>query len=264
MSFYKNIFAFMLAGIATCCVAQAAHADDLLQKITAAHVIRVAVPSDYAPYGFVGPDMQPIGIDIDTAKLVAAKLGVQLQLVPVTAPTRVAYLQTGKADITISSLGKTPEREKVIDFSIAYAPFFDAVYGHKALTITSYNDMAGKTVSVTRGSMQDQELSDKAPGAIVQRFEDNNSTIQAFLSGQTQMMAIGTTVAAAIAKQHPGVDLGLKEVLSNSPCYIGVPKGNAALVSKLNDIIRTAKTDGTINAISMKWLGTPPGDLPEQ
>ncbi|MGI4859326.1 MAG: transporter substrate-binding domain-containing protein, partial [Janthinobacterium lividum] len=202
--------------------------------------------------------------DIDTAKLVASKLGVRLQLITVTAPTRVAYLQTGKADITISSLGKTAEREKVIDFTIAYAPFFDAVYGGKALAIKSFDDMSGKTVSVTRGSMQDQEISDKAPGAIIQRFEDNNATVQAFLSRQTQMMAIGTTVAAAMEKQHPGIDLSLKEVLSNSPCSIGVPKGNGDLVARLNDIIRTAKADGTINAISMKWLGTPPGALPEK
>jgi polar amino acid transport system substrate-binding protein len=240
-----------------------AYADNAVQRIQAAKVIRVAVPTDYAPYGSVGSDMQPVGIDIDTANLVASKLGVKLQLVPVTAPTRVAYLQTGKADITISSLGKTPEREKVIDYTIAYAPFFDAVYGHTALPVKSFGDMSGKTVSVTRGSMQDQEISTKAPGALIQRFEDNNSTIQAFLSGQTQMMAVGTTVAAAMQKQHPGLDLNLKEVLSNSPCYIGVPKGEQDLVAKLNEIIRQAKADGTINKIAMKWLGTPAGDLPE-
>lgn len=240
-----------------------AHADNAVERIQAAKVIRVAVPTDYAPYGSVGPDMQPMGIDIDTANLVANKLGVKLQLIPVTAPTRVAYLQTGKADITISSLGKTPEREKIIDYTIAYAPFFDAVYGHTALSVKNFGDMTGKTVSVTRGSMQDEEISTKAPGAVIRRFEDNNSTIQAFLSGQTQMMAVGTTVAAVMQKQHPGLDLNLKEILSNSPCYIGVPKGEQDLVDKLNQIIREAKADGTIDKIAMKWLGTPAGNLPE-
>lgn len=243
--------------------APAAHAGTVLQHIASSKTIRVAVPNDYAPYGFVGADMQAQGIDIDTARLIARKLGVTLQLVPVTAPTRVAYLQTGKADITISSLGKTPEREKVIDYTIAYAPFFDAVFGRKTLPVKSFADMTGKTIAVTRGSMQDQELSDKAPGAVIHRYEDNNTTVQSFLSGQTQMMAIGTTVAAAMQRQHPGMDVDLKAVLSNSPCYIGVPKGNPDLVAKLNDILRAAKADGTIGAISVKWLGSPPGDLPE-
>lgn len=247
----------LLAGI------EGAHAGDVLQRIESSKEIRVAVPTDYAPYGFVGPDMEPVGIDIDTARLVAQKLGVKLVLVPVTAPTRVPYLQTGKADITISSLGKTPEREKVIDYSIAYAPFYDAVFGKNELPVKNFVDMAGKTVSVTRGSMQDEEITTMAPGAVIRRFEDNNSTIQAFLSDQTQMMAVGTTVVATMKKAHPNVDVGLKAILSNSPCFIGVPKGEPELVAKLNQIIRAAKADGTINSISMKWLGAPAPNLPE-
>ncbi|WP_347558838.1 transporter substrate-binding domain-containing protein [Robbsia sp. KACC 23696] len=245
------------------CTSFAAHADGLLEKIEKSHVIHIAVPTDYAPYGFVGPDMQPQGIDIDSARLIAQKLGVKLDLVPVTSPNRVAYLQTGKADITISSLGKTAERSKVIDYSIAYAPFFDAVFGKKDLAVSNFDDLNGKTISATKASMQDQEISDRAPKALIQRYDDNSATIQSFLSGQVQMMAIGTTVAAAIKKDHPNVDIALKVVLSNSPCYIGVPKGNPDLVNKLNEIIRAAKADGTIKAISMKWLGTGPGDLPE-
>ena len=75
--------------------------------------------------------MQPRGMDIDIANLIGEKLGVKVELVPVTAFNRVAFLQSGKTDLTISSLGKTEERAKVIDFSIAYSPFFDAVFGKK-------------------------------------------------------------------------------------------------------------------------------------
>lgn len=121
-----------------------------------------------------------------------------------TAPNRVAYLQSGKADFTISSLGKTAEREKVIDYSIAYSPFFDAVFGKKALAVKSMADLAGHSVSVTRGSMQDKELTDMAPQAITKRFEDNNSTIAAFMSGQTEMAAVGTTVVSALTQKNPG------------------------------------------------------------
>ncbi|MDR9753583.1 transporter substrate-binding domain-containing protein [Pseudomonas sp. SZMC_28357] len=251
------------AGLCALLSVTGAHAGEALDNILNNKQIRIAVPVDYPPYGYVGPDMAPRGLDIDVAKLMADKLGVKLQLVPVTAPNRVAYLQSGKADFTISSLGKTAEREKVIDYSIAYSPFFDAVFGAKALQAKTMADLAGKSVSVTRGSMQDKELTDMAPQAIAKRFEDNNSTISAFLSGQTQLVAIGTTVAAALKEKNPALDIELKVVLSNSPNYIGMVKDQPELRAKVNDIIRTAKADGTLDAISQKWLGAPAGDLPE-
>jgi polar amino acid transport system substrate-binding protein len=53
---------------------------------------------------------------------------VKVELVPVTSANRIPYLQTKKADLVISTLGKNPEREKVIDFTAAYSPFFQAVF----------------------------------------------------------------------------------------------------------------------------------------
>jgi polar amino acid transport system substrate-binding protein len=236
---------------------------DALDDIVARKTIRVAVPTDYPPFGSVGADMQPRGMDIDIANLIGEKLGVKVELVPVTAPNRVAFLQSGKTDLTISSLGKTEERAKVIDFSIAYSPFFDAVFGKKEPPVKEYADLSGKIISVTRGSMQDKELADLAPKAVVQRFEDNNSTIAAFLSGQVGMFASGTPVAAAIKRRNPNLDLELKIVLANSPCYVGVVKGETRLLEKVNGIIREAKASGKIDELSVKWLGAPAGDLPE-
>jgi len=107
--------------------AQAANAD-ALDAITKRGTLRVAVPEDYPPFGAVGPDMQPQGYDIDMAALLAKSMKVKLQLVPVNSANRIPYLQTDKVDLVISSLGKTPEREKVIDFSQAYAPYFQGVF----------------------------------------------------------------------------------------------------------------------------------------
>ena len=239
------------------------YANDGLAKILERKVLRVAVPSDYPPYGFVGSDMAPKGIDIDMAGLIAKKLGVKLELVPVTAPNRVPYLQTGKADLTISSLGKTPEREKVIDYSIAYVPFYDAIYGRVDIQAKTFAELNGKTISVTRGSMQDEELQRLAPGAIVQRFEDNNATLAAFLSGQTQMFATGTAVAGAVMQKNPNIKMDLKVILANAPCYVGIPKGELQLRDKVNQIIKEAKKDGTLDRIAQQWLGTPAGELPE-
>ena len=97
----------------------------------AAKVIKVAVPQDFAPFGSAGLDLKPQGYDIDMANLIGKALGVKVELIPVTSANRIPYLQTHKADIVISSLGKNAEREKVIDFSDAYAPFFSGVFGTK-------------------------------------------------------------------------------------------------------------------------------------
>jgi len=239
------------------------NAASLLDTIMERNELRVAIPIDYPPYGFVGRTMEPEGIDIEVAKLIAENMGVEIKLIPVTGPNRIPSLQTGKADLTISSLGKNAERAKVIDYSIAYAPFFDGVYGSSKEDVTNFDDLAGREVGVTRGSMEDDALTIKSPKAILKRFEDNNSTISGFLSGQISFMAIGTPVAGIIKERNPDIDLEMKVLLSNSPCYVGLPKGEKELVAKVNSILRAAKADGTIDALSKEWLGGPAGDLPE-
>jgi polar amino acid transport system substrate-binding protein len=167
--------------------ATGAQAQTALDDVMKAKKITIAIPTDFPPYGFVGTDLKPQGLDIDMANYIAAKLGVAIELAPVTSANRIAYLQTKKAELVISTLGKNAEREKVIDFTAAYSPFFQAVFAAKALAIKSFADLAGKSVGVTRGAIEDQELTKLAPaGADIKRFEDNNATVSAFVSGQTQ------------------------------------------------------------------------------
>jgi len=77
------------------------------------------------------------------------------------------------------------------------------------------------------------------------------------------MAAVGTTVVSALTQRNPALDMELKVVLSNSPNYIGMNKDEPELRDKVNQIIRDAKADGTLDGISKKWLGQPMGDLPE-
>jgi polar amino acid transport system substrate-binding protein len=229
---------------------------DALQDILKTGTVRIAVPQDFPPFGSVGPDLKPLGYDIDTAKLVAARLGVAVELVPVTSANRIAYLQTGKVDLVISSMGKNAEREKVIDFSDAYAPFFNGVFGPAGIKANNPGDLDGKTIGVTRGAVEDIELSKVAPpGATIKRYEDNNGTISAFLSGQVQLIATGNVVAAAILAKNPPKKPETKFLIKNSPCFIGFNKNEPALKARIDTILADAKKDGSLNAISRKWLG---------
>ena len=201
--------------------------------------------------------MQPVGYDIDTARLIAKSLGVKVKLVPVTSTNRIPYLTTGKVDLVISSLGKNAEREKAIDFSVPYAPFFNGVFGPADLKVATAEDLTGKTIAVTRGAVEDMELTKIAPASTeIRRFEDNSSTIAAYLSGQVQMVATGNVVAASINGQNPAKLLGVKFLIKNSPCYIGLNKNEPELQKAVDDIIIQAKKDGQLEAIARTWLHT--------
>jgi len=262
MKYSKRQFASILAAAALFSV-NAAHAQNALDNVLKAKTIKIAVPTDYPPYGSVDKNMTPQGLDVEMAQLIASKLGVKVELVPVTSANRIPYLQTRKADLVISTLGKNAEREKVIDFSAAYAPFFQAVYASKNLNIKSFADMGGKSVAVTRGAMEDQELAKVAPSNVdYKRFEDNNATIAAFVAGQTQTIATSAAVAGDMMQKNPQLGAEYKLLLKDSPCFIGIAKGEDALKTKVNDIIAGAKKDGTLDTMAKKWLGRPAGDLP--
>ena len=200
MNAWKQLSGILLLGLSVIGVAKADQLDDIQQQ----GVLKVAVPQDFPPFGSVGADMQPHGYDIDMAGYLAQKLNVKLELVPVTSANRIPYLQTKKVDLVISSLGKNPEREKVIDFSNAYAPFFLGVFGADAVAVTKADELAEKTIGVTRGAVEDMELSKIAPASTtVKRFEDNNTTLSAYLSGQVDLIATGNIVVGEIASRMP-------------------------------------------------------------
>ncbi len=257
MKFRFFSIATVMCGLATLVGATLARAD-ALDDLLKAGVIRIAVPVDYPPFGSAGADMQPKGLDIDMANFIGKELGVRTELVGVSSANRIPYLQSRKVDLVISTLGKTPERDKVIDFSTPYAPFFMGVFGAKTETVGKPEDLAGKTIGATRGALEEQELSKMAPAsATIKRFEDNNATVAAYVSGQVDIFASGNAVAAVIAERYGDRAPNLKFVIKNSPCYVGLNKDEPRLLQKVNEIIARARASGETAALSEKWLKAP-------
>ncbi|KZB55649.1 MULTISPECIES: transporter substrate-binding domain-containing protein [Thalassospira] len=251
-----------IAAIAMIAAPLAGASAGALDTIKEAGVLKVAVPQDFPPFGTVGADMQPKGYDIDMAALIADDLGVKLELVPVASSNRIPYLTTGKVDLVISSLGKNPDREKVIDFTDPYAPFYNGVFGPADIAVKGAEDLAGHSVGVTRGAIEDLELTKIAPADLeIKRYEDNNGTISAFLSGQVDLIATGNVTAAAIIERNPPRKPEPKFLIKNSPCYVGLNKEEDAFKARVNEIIAASIADGRLNAIAEKWLGIP---LPEK
>ena len=259
----STVAALATALLAPLVAPMSAQAQTALDDVMARKLINIAIPTDFPPYGFVSTDLKPQGLDIDMANHIGAKLGVKVELVVVTSANRIAYLQTKKADLVISTLGKNAEREKVIDFTAAYSPFFQAVFAAKGVAIKGAADLAGKSVGVTRGAIEVLELTKIAPAsADVKRFEDNNATVSAFVSGQVQAIATGASVAGNMMARNPALGTEYKFVLKDSPNFIGVNKGEDKLRLKVNEIIAAAKASGDLYNMAQKWLGRPAGDLP--
>ncbi len=258
----KRNITFALAATALL-AASGVQAQTALADVMRTKVLKVAIQTDSAPYGYVGTDLKPIGLDIDMANYIGKKMGVAVELVPVVSASRIPALQTKKADLVIATLGKNAEREKVIDFTAAYSPFFQAVFGPKNLSVKSFADLAGKSVGVTRGAMEDQELGKVAPASVdTKRFEDNNATIAAFISGQVQFVALGSSVAGNMMVKNPQLSSEYKLLLKDSPNFIGVGKGEDKLKTRVNEILAEAKKSGELDVMAKKWLGRPAGDLP--
>jgi polar amino acid transport system substrate-binding protein len=253
----RMVLVIALIGVPSAAIAE----NDALDHITQTGKVKVAVPDNFPPFGDLGPDGKLQGYDIDTAALITDALGVELELIPVSSTDRLPYLMSGKADLLISSLGQDAAREKVIDFSIAYAPFFSAIFGAEHLAVAKPEDLAGKSIAVTRATKEDSALTMLAPKtATVKRYDDNGATEIAYLSGQAELIATANITAAEILAKSPLKKTAIKFVLQNSPCHIGIPKGEPRLLGRVNQIIAAARNDGSLNKISERWLKAPLGD----
>jgi polar amino acid transport system substrate-binding protein len=155
------------------------------------------------------------------------------------------------------SVGVSDERKKVVDFTAPYAPYSIDVMGPKALVVKTPADLAGKSVAVNRGTLEDTSLTEAAPkDTDIQRFNDYN-VISAFLSGQVQLMVVGNDVGASVLAKHPDIEPESKFQLLNSPSAMAINKGEDRLLAKLDETLASMKKDGTLDAISKKWLFIP-------
>ncbi len=241
-------------------LATLARADELAD-IAKAGVLKVGIFEDFPPFASAGTDLKSQGYDIDVINALAKSLGVKAELVGITGQNRIAFLTEHKVNLLVS-VGKSAEREKVIAFCDAYAPYFIAVWGPKALAVATAADLKGKTVAVNRGTLEDTSVTEAAPaGTDIQRFNDYNGVISAFLAGQVQLIVVGNDVGASVLAKHAANEPERKFDLLDSPSNIALNKGEAALQAKVNEVIAGMKKDGSLNEISKKWLMLP---LPEK
>jgi polar amino acid transport system substrate-binding protein len=236
---------------------------DALDDIVEAGVVRIAVPQDLPPFGVRRDDGTLEGYDVEVAGLIARDLGVRLELVPVTSVNRVAALLTNQADLVVANLGISPERARAIAFSSPYAPFFLGVFGAPEVAVQAPADLAGRKVAVTRDTLEDRELTARAPaGTEILRFEDNAATLEAFRAGQAELVATGNVVVADLARAHPGQKIERKLTMRESPAGIGVRRDRPELRHWADVFVLHKKLGGELDRLAREWLGGPLPPLP--
>jgi polar amino acid transport system substrate-binding protein len=235
---------------------------DKLQDIISKGVVRIGVPLDVPPFGSQDANRNPVGLDVDLAQGVAKALGVKVELQQITGANRIPYLITDKIDIVIAAMGMTPERAKQVMFTAPYADTYDAVYGAKALAITSAAETGDHKVAVAKGTTQDLELSGMNPKAAFLRTDDDATAAAAYLSGQADLFATNSLVVVELAKQNPGKEFDRKFVLARGPAHMAVAMGEQNLLNWLNTYIYSITMSGELDALTRKYLGHPYEPLP--
>ncbi len=259
----SRLLSCILAAACLAGVAAAGARADVLDDIMKAKKIRIATDLAIPPAGMVDANMQPAGSDVETAQLLAKDWDVALEFVQTTGATRIPNVQTGKADIIISTLSVTPDRAKVIDFSKAYAVLQSVIGARKDLAIKDWPDLKGKTVTVTRGTTQDTTLTGMAKDKDfkVVRFDDDATMVTAAASGQADIVATSASLVNQIRQKNPERGFEPKFVITNFDLAIGIKQGEPKLLARLNEWVSANLKNGKLNAIYKKYYAA---DLPAE
>ncbi len=218
--------------------------------------VTIGVVTGAPPFGTTDASGKPAGYDVDVANLLGKYLGVPVDIVPLTSPSRIPALEAGKVDFLVATLAPTPERARAIMFSSPYSAFELTIFAPAAAKYARLADLGKKKVGVTRGTTQDSALTRLAvPGMNIVRFEDDATCAQALISNQVDAIALPNTTGNEIMKARGAGKFDAKFAFSVQPNSMAVRKDAFELRQWLNTTISYARLNGELDAIAQKWTG---------
>jgi polar amino acid transport system substrate-binding protein len=238
-------------------MAKAALASDTLADVKKKGVLVVGCKDSLPPFGYVDEkSRQIVGYDIDFVNAIAKKLGVKVELKPVTSASRMPQLQEGHIDIIAATMTKNAERAKVIDFSHTY--FFT---GQKFITkkgsVHSLKDLDGKKIGTTKGSTSEQNVKKAIPTATVLSFDDYPQAFLALMQGKVSAVTTDEAILAGILAKAPNkAQYEIPNVqISDEPYGLGMRKGDKNFVAFVNKTLLEMEKSGEAKKIFEKWFG---------
>lgn len=253
----KKLATIVMTAVLAGFMAKAALAGDTLAEVKKKGVLVAGVKDSLPPFGYIDENSrQIVGYDIDFINAIARKLGVKVELKPVTSASRMPQLQEGHIDIIAATMTKNPERAKQIDFSHTYF-FTGQKFITKKGTIKRLKDLDGKKIGTAKGSTSEQNVKKAIPTATVLSFDDYP---QAFLALQQGKVAAVTTdeaiLAGILAKAPNKARFEIPNVqISDEPYGLGMRKGDTNFVNFVNKTILEMEKSGEAKKIFDKWFG---------
>jgi polar amino acid transport system substrate-binding protein len=156
----RRFFTFVAAAAVALGLGGAASAQDTLDRIKQRGTIVVGVKNDYKPWGYLDPSGKIIGMEIDLVDDIAAKLGVKVEMIPVIAANRMEFLNQGRIDLILATMGDTAQRRQVIGMiEPNYYAGGTNVLAPKSAGLKSWNDIKGKKVCAVQGAYYNRRVS---------------------------------------------------------------------------------------------------------
>lgn len=234
-----------------------AQAPDTLAQIKQRGKLIAGVKFDTPPFGFLDEKNEPAGFDLDIVRGIAKHIGVPVEFVKVTSPTRIPLLVSGNVDLSAASMTHTIERDKTIDFSITYYTGAQALIVPKTSAIKGLKDLGGKQVSVQQGTTLEKNLAKAAPDAKVVAFKDYNSAWLALVQGRVDALTGSVNILQGFQKDNANFVI-LPERFSVEPFGIGVRQGDSNLRDAINFALMDMWKSGEYAELYRKWFHADP------
>jgi polar amino acid transport system substrate-binding protein len=242
---------FALTSLAAC-----SSSTNTLDKVKNKGTLTIALNPHFAPFEFKtiqdGKDTIA-GADIEIAKAIGDELGVKVKFSEMSFDNVLASVQSGKADIAISGISATKERQKIFDFSDTYYDSETVLLVKKDATEKTYkqiSDFSKKSIAVQKGSIQENIAKANLLDANVVSLAQPGEAINELKSGQVEGVVLEKAIAKGYVDQNSDLtmsDIALKSD-SNDAYAVAMPKGSDDLKAKVNKIIAKLKKEGKIDS----------------
>ena len=214
--------------------------------------LTMATNAAFPPYEMTTDAGEFEGIDVDTAKAIAEKLGLELQIDDMDFDAALLSVQQGKADIVMAGVTVTDERKAVMDFSDSYATGIQSIIVPSDSDIASPDDLAGKKIGTQRGTTGYIYCSDDFGDSNVVAYDNGLTAVQALNNGQVDAVVIDNAPAQEFVAANPGLKV-LDTSYAEEDYAIGMAKGSS-LEDAVNKALEELKADGTLQSIVDKYI----------
>ena len=218
----------------------------------------VGFDQDFPPMGFVGDNGEYTGFDLDLAKEVASRLGLEYKAQPIAWDSKDMELESGNIDCIWNGFTITG-REDDYTWTTPYMANKQVFVVANDSDIKSQADLAGKVVEVQADSSAEAALKENQDlantfGQLL-TTPDYNTAFMDLEQGAVDAVAMDVIVAGYQIKQRNADFKILDDSLSEEEYGVGFKKGNAELRDKVQGALEEMAADGTLAKISDEWFG---------